>query len=266
MKRRASGTYPTYKQATKRVSTKKGAKPRAGYTSVARTRGAAVTGEMKYFDCDYNTTAVVAVGTDWTGTMADPLTTLNLGSAAVANPLALCVPTVGAALNNRVGRKISVHKIKVRGTIVIGAQAAQAGADSSTKIRILLVQDMQTNAAQMTGVQLLRAGTAATTVINSYQNPDNFGRFRVLKDKLICVSNLNLAGSPTAGDVIQTSFRREFKFNVNFKKPVDVHFNATNGGTVADIVDHSFHLVCGADNIAYAPFLTYYSRVCYKDT
>jgi len=267
MKRSAAGTYPTYKQASKRTARKPG-KTRQGYTSVARTRGAAVTGEMKYYDSSLNDSALSAVTSTWVaGTLKDPDTSINLGSAAVANPGCLCVPTVGAALNQRVGRKITVRKIKVHGTIQIAAQAAQAAADSANKFRIVLVQDMQTNAAPMTSAQLFNDANAVqpTVTLNSFQNPNNFGRFRVLKDKMLTISNLNLAGSPATNDVIQASMRREFKFSVNFKKPVEVHFNATNGGTVADIVDNSFHIICGVENTAYAPTMSYYARVCYKD-
>lgn len=239
---------------------------RTGTSSVARARGAAVTGEMKYFDCEKTGTAVAAVTTTWVaGTMQDPNTTINLGSAAVANPLALVVPTVGAGLNQRVGRKITVRKIKIHGTVDVAQQAAQAAADGACKIRLVLVQDCQTNAAQMTGAQLFNDAGQASTTINAFQNPNNFGRFRVLKDKMLTLSNLNLTGSPTTADVIQAAMKYQFKFAVNFKKPVEVHFNATNGGTVADIVDHSFHFLAGCDNTAYAPTLSYYSRVCYKD-
>lgn len=265
MKRSAAGTFPSFKQATKRVA-RKGTRTRAGFTSVARTRGAAVQGEMKYFDCDANGIAISVVSNTWpAGAMADPLTTLNLGSAAVANPLTLCVPTVGAALNQRVGRKIQIRKIKVHGTVSVATQNAQSTADSACKVRLILVQDMQTNATQMTAAQLLNDATAVSTTINAFQNPNNFGRFRVLKDKTITIGNLNLAGSPTTADVIQAGTRINFKFAVNFKVPVQVHFNATNGGTVADIVDNSFHIIAAADNVAYAPTLLYYSRVCYKD-
>jgi len=264
MKRSAAGTYPSYKQATKRIAKKQA--QRKGYTSVARSRGAAVTGEMKYFDCELGASGISATTTTWVaGTRLDPSTTIDLGSAAVATPLNLCSPIVGAALNQRVGRRISVMKVKVRGQVAIAQQAAQAAADSACQVRIILVQDMQTNAAQLTAAGLFNdAGTAATT-LNSFQNPNNFGRFRVLKDKIFTLSNLNLAGSPTAADVVQASARRNFKFNVNFKKPVEVHFNATNGGTVADIVDNSFHILAAVDSTAYAPTLAYYSRVCYKD-
>jgi len=268
MKRSAAGTYPTYKQASKKGRGKSYAasKTRVGYSSAARTRGAAVTGEMKYFDCDNTGTALTLLTTTWpAGTMIDPLTTINLGSAAVANPLCLCAPITGAALNNRVGRKISIHKIKVHGTLSVAPQAAQAVADATTKARIVLVIDQQTNAAQMTGAQLFQDASAAASTVNTFQNPNNFGRFRVLKDKMFSLSNLNLAGSPTAADVIQAGIKVNFKFSVNFKKPLVVHFNATNGGTVADIVDNSIHIVAGADQITYAPALSYYTRVCYKD-
>lgn len=228
----------------------------------------AKSGEMKYFDTTLNDSALSAVTSTWVaGTMKDPATTINLGSAAVPTPQCLIAPTVGAALNQRVGRKITVRKIKVHGTINVAQQAGQAAADSANKIRIVLVQDCQTNAAQMTGAQLFNDASAAepTVTINSFQNSNNFGRFRVLKDKMITMGNLNMAGSPTTADVVQASLRVQFKFAVNFKTPIEVHFNATNAGTVADIVDNSFHIVCAAENIAYAPTLSYYARVCYKD-
>lgn len=238
---------------------------RIGYASVARTRGAAVTGEMKQFDCEQSV-AIAATTTTWVpGTLVDPSTTINLGSAAVANPLCLFAPTVGSALNQRIGRQVKMMKVKVNGFLQVPVQATQAAADAATKVRIILVMDKQSNAGQMTSAQLQRdAGSAGTTVC-SFQNPDNFGRFKVLKDKTLFLSNMNLAGSPTAGDVVQAGFNLPFKFSYRFKKPVDVHFNATNGGTVADIVDNSLHMICGANAISYAPSITYYSRVSYKE-
>jgi len=194
-----------------------------------------------------------------------PLGRVDLGSAAVANPLGLFAPTVGAGLNQRIGRKVKVLKIKVQGRISCAAQAGIAAGDPVGAIRLVLVMDQQTNAAQMTGQQLFNPAATATGALVAFQNPNNFGRFRVLKEKRFMLQNPNMAGSPTAADVIQAGIGFNFKFNVNFKNPVEVHFNATNGGTVADIVDNSFHILCSADSIALAPFIAYYSRVCYKE-
>jgi len=265
MKRAAAGTYPTYKQASKRIATRRQApKKRAGYTSVARTRGAAVAGEMKYFDCDRTPNAIVACTTTWpAGTLQDPGTTINLGSAAVPTPQCLFAPTVGSALNQRIGRSVLVRKIKVCGTLAIPAQAADATLDEAMKIRLVLVQDTQTNAAPMTAAQLFNDASAATTCICSYQNPNNFGRFRVLKDKILTIQDPNMVGAAGAANINGKIVN--FKMNVNFKTPVKVQFNATNGGTVADIVDNSFHIICGASNISYQPTISYYSRVAYKE-
>lgn len=239
-------------------------KNRAGYSSVARTRGAAVTGEMKYFDCEKTATSVSAVTTTWVaGTMVDPTTTINLGDAGVATPLCLFAPKATASLNGRVGRSVNVLKIKINGTINVPAQSAAATADSASKVRIMLVQDLQTNAAQMTGAALLRDAGAADTTINSFQNPDNFGRFRVLKDKIITFSNVSMTGAATV--IEQSGMVHSFKMTVTFRTPVVVHFNAANGGTVADIVDNSFHFVAGCSSVSLVPTLSYYSRVTYKE-
>jgi len=251
---------------TRKKRMKTAPKNRKGYSSVAATRGAAVTGEMKYFDTELTATALTLTTTTWpAGTMVDPSSTINLGSAAVATPLTLCAPTVGSGLNQRVGRKLSILKVKVHGNISVPQQATQAASDAATKVRVVLVLDQQTNAAQMTGASLFNDAGAAGTTLNSFQNPNFFGRFRVLKDKMIALSNLNLAGSPTGGDVVQSGMKVNFKFAVNFKKPIVVHFNAANGGTVADIVDNSLHMVAAIDANQLAPTITYYARVCYKD-
>lgn len=240
---------------------------RVGYRSVARARGAAVTGEMKYFDCELQDTLLAAVTTTWVaGALKDPGTTINLGSAAVATPACLFAPTVGAALNQRIGRKVKMLKVKINGTLQCDAQTAQTGVDNAPKIRVLLVQDMQTNAAAMTAAQLMRDAGGATTTISAFQNPDNFGRFKVLKDKTFVFQNPNMQTlSATNASFSQNALKRSFKLGYTFKNVVDVHFNATNGGTVADIVDHSLHVIAVADIITMAPSLAYYSRVSYKE-
>lgn len=228
---------------------------RAGYGSVARTRGASVTGEMKYFDTELAQTAITAVTTTWpAGTMKDP-TTFNT----------LVVPVVGAAINQRIGREIKVLKIKIRGEFAVGTQATQAVADNGSNIRYMVVQDMQTNAAQMTGAQLQTDYSGPEVTIGGFQNLNNFGRFRVLKDKQIQFSNANMAGSPTAADLVQSGFRRPFKCNIKFKIPIKMRFNATNGGTIADIIDNSFHFLAGTDNTNLGPTVSYACRVCYKE-
>lgn len=237
---------------------------RAGYSSVARTRGAAVTGEMKYFDCERTQQNVSACTTTWvTGTRMDPSSTIDLGAAAVTDPECLFAPTVGAALNQRIGRKCHMYKIKLNGLVTVPVQAAQSTADNAPLVRVMLVMDTQTNAAPMTSAQLMNDATSAEATINSFQNPNNFGRFRVLREKKITISNTSLTGSPAT--IVQSGWAIGFKLSYSFKQPVVVTFNATTGGTVADIIDNSLHLVIATSTTALGPTIAYYSRVCYKE-
>ena len=239
---------------------------RVGFGSVARARGAAVTGEMKYFDCDRTIVAISACTTTWVaGTIIDPGTTIDLGGAAVATPLCLFCPMVGAALNQRIGRAVKMMAVRINGGIIVPTQVTQSQADGSTRVRLVLVMDMQTNSAQMTGAQLFRDATAAATTIASFQNPNNFGRFKILKEKTYNIGDIAMTGSPTAGDVIQSGRVMHFKLGAKFKTPVVVRFNATNGGTVADIIDNSLHLIVACESAAYQPNIQYYSRVTYKE-
>lgn len=228
--------------------------PRAGFQSVPRSRGASVVGEMKYFDTERTAVAVGLVTTTWVaGTILDP-TTFNT----------LIVPVTGSAINQRIGRDIRVMKIKIRGVVGCAAQAAQATADAASTIRLMLVLDTQTNAAQMTSAQLMTDQAAADTTIFSFQNLNNFGRFRVIKDKIFMLQ-APTTFNDAAGTGAQYGIKRTFKWNVKFRVPVRIRFNATNGGTVADIVDNSFHIVCGTDANGLAPLLSYVSRGCYKE-
>jgi len=238
---------------------------RIGYGSTARTRGAAVQGETKYFDCSLTGQGISAVTGSWVaGTLLDPTTTVNLGSAAVATPLCLFAPTVGAGLNQRIGRMVKMMKVRVSGTITVQAQTAQAAPPPASKVRLLLVLDKQTNAAPMTSAQLLNDSADASSTISSYQNPNNFGRFQVLKEKYFNVLTPSVAGTVAGNLIISAGNTFHWKMSYTFNG-LNVHFNATNGGTVADIIDNSLHIIVGASNITLNPGIAYYSRVSYKE-
>lgn len=230
----------------------------------AAIKAAATPGEMKYFDCDRSATAVSACTTTWVaGTLMDPGTTINLGDAAVANPLCLFVPKPTASLNGRIGRKVKVFKIKVNGMIRAPDGNSATVSYGASRVRIMLVMDKQTNAGPMTSAQLMNDGSTADTTLCSYQNPNNFGRFRVLKDKMFTLQDPNIAVAAAGTDF--NGLTVPFKFTVNFKVPILVNFNSTVGGTAADIIDNSFHFVAATNLAELTPTVTYYSRVCYKE-
>lgn len=224
---------------------------RRGYSSVARTRGAAVTGEMKYID--ESQTFTIPASTDWTATEADDATTLCLHG----------VPQVGAAINQRIGKKIKVLKLRVHGSVSAASQANQTAADQPALVRLIVFQDMQTNSAQAQGEQLMSTLNSAVFNPLSFQTTDNMGRFKVLKDKTFVLQNPNMTYDGT--NVEQVGLIKHFKFNLKFKYPVEIQFNATNGGTIADIVSNSFHMIATTTSADLVPQVNWVSRLCYKE-
>lgn len=133
---------------------------------------------------------------------------------------------------------------------------------------MLLVQDMQTNATQAQGEQIMTDPTAndAKNAISAFQSLDNLGRFRVWRDKTYVLQNPNMTNDTGAtGGVVQQGLIKPFKMSLKFKKPISVRFNATNGGTISDIVDNSWCVYATTTNAALVPRITYNARACYKE-
>jgi len=223
-----------------------------GMQFVQRTQGPRSVTETKYFDTGIATTNI-ASDTTWAGSELDPAA------------LTLFYPVEGSDINERVGRKVTVTKIKIRGHITCAAQVNAVAGDDPSVVRLVLYIDQQTNAAQAQGEQLMATPSqaAATNAIAVFQNPANFGRFKVLKDKTLTMQNPNITWDGT--NLEQHGIARPFKMNVNFRKGLAIRFNATSAGTVADIVDNSFHLIGLTNSTGLVPRITYECRVVYTD-
>lgn len=253
-KRSASG-YPNKAFKKPRQQIVPSARPR--YMRVAgRASGALVVApEKKYLDNTF-TGLFTAPTTSWAGGELNPATALNL-----------CSPGPGTAINQRVGRKILVHKLKIRGVFGFDTTSGASVVQFYPSARVVVVQDMQTNGgAALTGInaeEVMQASatTGVTNQLCTYANLATLGRFRILKDKKVVYTNGNSAGAVGA---ISTDFAEiPFKCSITFRKPVVVHFNATNGSTIADIVDNSFHVIGIADSTACR--FSYESRAVFSD-
>lgn len=205
------------------------------------------TGEMKYFDSTIAQTAIQTNAT-WASAEMDPST-------------GIFAPTVGSTINQRIGRKVHVKSLRIRGTV--GTAPTTTGATyPPCQVRLLLVQDTQTNATQLNSEDVMQAPATATALaaVNSRQALTQLGRFRVLKDKTIVLQDPNFVSSAQPG----APLLRTFKFNVKLKNQI-VTFNSTNGGSIGDVVDNSWHILVLASDIGMVPFIQYEARVTFKE-
>lgn len=248
MKRRRENNK-SYKY-TKRRKTYHGTPKRLGYVPRPIGDPSYVT-ERKYFDTELSTATVASGTTDWTGTEDDPVTILTF-----------CAPVTGNDFNQRVGRKITIKSWKMRGFFRLTERSNQTAALAVPMIRSILYVDTATNTVQAQGEDVMASG-ASSIPFAMFQNPANFGRFRVLKDKVFRFPTQAIAFDGT--NIEENGQMVPFKYNIKFRKPLVVHFNGTNGGTVADIVDNSLHMISLANNADMACTVSYKSRVTYLD-
>lgn len=208
--------------------------------------------ERKYFDSQLVTSPLGVVTATFNNAMKDPVT-LNT----------LFCPIPGTGISDRIGRRVTVRSIRIRGTISFpAALGSSTPAVDPVEIRQLVCLDRQTNGTQMNSQSLIDSG-AGSLAIEMFQSTANFGRFRVLKDKRYILQDPNASASISTFD--RNGLMCKFDYTFKFRKGIQVHFNATAGGTVADIVDNSFHLLCAVSTITNGTVLSYKVRTCFVD-
>lgn len=254
--------YNKYPQ--KRLKTATGYRAYRARPSVARTRGPMIASESKYTDSGIDATAI-SEGTTWVGSELDPLAPANT----------LFAPPQGAGIDERIGRRVALYKLAIRGVISTTALQDQADIVSSPGVRIVVYVDKQTNGIQSQGEEVMALGSPASafaltatqeTAFNSFQNINNFGRFHVLKDKTY-TPRIVTSGTDGASTTSQCVSQICFKMVIKFRKPLMIKFDGSTGsyGSVADIVDNSIHLIAVKSSTAFAHTLQYISRGYYKD-
>jgi len=115
-----------------------------------RVQYARTVGESKYFDTFLSASAVPE-STDWTGTEKDPVTLLTLFA-----------PQEGSDINQRVGRKVSVYKIHLKGYIQTTVTQNSDDVFAPPSTRCILYIDQQSNKLQSQGEDIMGAPGAAT--------------------------------------------------------------------------------------------------------
>lgn len=239
----------------KRAKPNGGSNPRPkkkARTSLAiKTQRGAIQPERKYFDAELNSTVIPTSTSTWAGAELDPA-----GQGSLFNP------SRGDDIGDRTGRKVQVLSIKIRGFINVVAQTNQTDADNAFVGRLVLVQDKQTNATQLNAEDVIQSGAGSVATM-MFQSSAFFGRFNVLKDKVFKFQSPTLTYDGT--NIEQSGLIMPFKMNHKFVKPVVVNYNATNGGTVADCVDNSFHLIGLTNNATLANTINYKVRTAFID-
>lgn len=209
--------------------------------------------EVKFYDTAYAITAI-PLPTDASGGMADPSATSMIST-----------PAVGDTSTNREGGQIFISAIEVRGKVEKAIVEAATGPTGGQTVFVALVQDTQTNGAQMNSENCFSnlVGTAASAC-DVMRNLNFRNRFKVLRQEWFNMSPITLTSS-ALNDFSESGQYKHFQWYIKLKQPIKVNFNSTTPtvATIASVVDNCLHLISYTTTAGM--FLSYNARIRFTD-
>ncbi len=247
LKRRRPSTFQTQSARPfkrPRQTTQAAAVGRMRRRQIMQPRVGGFTGiEKKFVDYTHNSDVFTDV---WAGGEMEDATALSLSAIAQ-----------GDGESQRDGRVAVIHSVFIKGFIVRAQEESSISPFDDNVCRLAIVQDKQTNGAQLNAEDVF--GTiGAGFDVNSVKNLQNSARFMVLKDKTF---NFKISGQTNEGAAnlfAHGGSYLPFKMGHKFNPPIRVNHTGTTA-VVASIADNSLHLIGTATGAN--PLLSYRCRV-----
>lgn len=247
----ADTRYLNMPRPAKRVRVRRGV-DKIGIVRMPNLRSGGFVGiEKKFYDTFLAATAI-ASSTDCSGGEYDPATVQCLNG-----------PQQGSGESQRDGKQIHVSNVSVKGIVTVAVQANVTSTDVAPTIMIALVQDMQTNSAQLRSEDVFEnpSGQAYLTPM-SFRNLEFVTRFKVLKTVTIDMEQMEPVYD---GTNIEVSGRTT-KFEIHHyfgRDGMDTQFKDGNEGCTS-IVNNSLHIIAFTSSTTLAPQISYNSRIRYR--
>ena len=168
-----------------------------GLYRFAPSRFAQRGGELKFFDVDLDTNAILAAGA-----VTDSVNKIAQGTSEV----------------QRIGRKCTIRSINWRWRI--RKDAATASSSTGDTVRVILFLDKQANGQTATVTNLLESAN-----YQSFNNLANKSRFRTLMDRTYDMNNMAGGGDGTTEDYGEVHINDSLYKKVN----IPIEFDSTAG-------------------------------------
>jgi len=159
-------------------------------------------------------------------------TTVDSGTSSVT---ALCVPTPGTDMTNRIGRKILIRSVYIKGMArPLNSIDPDDGLVAPQYLRVALVMDFQPNGSTAAAIDIFTSTNAISNI-----NLNNRDRFKIISDKYY---NLGAFFYDATNFMIGCD-KSIVNVKIYKKCKYEVIFNAGTAGTTADISSGALLLV-----------------------
>lgn len=150
----------------------------------------------------------------------------------------LCNPALGSDFNNRIGRKINITSCYIRGMVATEPSLGPATGTAcpSQQARMILFEDMQPNGATPAVTDILNTASPFSQL-----NLNGRDRFKIYTDKIWSFGPY--LASTTATQAQSLCAQQAYSIKKYKKLNIETIFNATNGGTIADITSGALFML-----------------------
>lgn len=162
------------------------------------------------------------------------------------NFVLLHCPILGTDYTARIGRKTVINSVYIKGKVYLACDLVPTTpvAVPGQKCRFILFVDNQPNGAAPAVTDLLNNASG----VNAQLNLNNRDRFRILKDKTFVFDPYIL--STTATQAVAGFNHTISNFKMFKRCKIETIFNATNGGTIADINSGALYMFWVGEQVA----------------
>ena len=208
--------------------------------------------EIKYFDHGVDATAITNAATATTPAYYQTNTIVGINR--------------GDAANERVGNKINIKSIDIRGLIGLPRQSSTSDttanwAGGPSQWRILVYQDMQCNGAVAPINSILDLTLTNANPSNAYNNLQYSGRFKILMDKFMTLEPGAAVFNSATSHYVTTGSAKFFKKHIICDIPI-TYLGESNSLTNITTNNVGILFIC---NNNYHELVQYRTRVRYSD-
>lgn len=165
----------------------------------------------------------------------------------------------GTTQSQRVGRKITVKSLEVRGDIKLPDTGSLLFMDN--RVRLIFFIDKQTNGAAATLDEIINL--SGTVTINSFRDLANQQRFRIIYDQWFDLPvRAVLQDSAATGDSVPIELGFKFKKALNLPIMFD---DGVSTGAISSQRSNNIGSFCIASQSVIAPIVSYTFRIRFTD-
>lgn len=190
-------------------------------------------------------------------------TTVVLALANPTVPKCISVMAQGTTHNQRLGNKVLLKSVQIKGIVFPNALADQSDSVRGVHIKLALLMDTQTNGAQYATTDLYEDPSDTALDVVAMRDIEHIERFKVLKEWHMNVSRYSgLTDNVTAGPNSTGSISGDVRYFKCYKKLKIPVRHITTGATIDDVMDNSLHFYAIASEAGWN--VKYISRVKFQ--